>query len=84
MANIKSATKRINTSKRNEMRNKQFKSIIKTNIKKVFTSEDENRESALRNALGCLDRAVSKGILKRNTADRKKSAITKKYNASVQ
>ncbi len=83
LANIKSAVKRIRTSKRNEMRNRQFKSIIKTNIKKVFTCEDENRETALRYALGLLDRAVNKGIIKRNTADRRKSAITKKYNRAV-
>ena len=80
MANIKSAKKRIKVSKRNELRNRQFKSIIKTAIKKIALFEGEEKEQALRKAISYLDKAVNKGILKVNTAARKKSLIVK--NAS--
>ncbi len=83
MANIKSAIKRIRTNKRNQIRNKQFKSVIRTNIKKFLTCESENKQITLRKALSCLDKAVNKGILKKNTASRKKSLLVKNYNKDM-
>ena len=79
LANIKSAKKRIKVNDRNALRNKMFKSMIKTNIRKACAVQDENeKENILRIALSSLDKAVNKGILKRNTADRKKSLVARR------
>ncbi len=65
------------------MRNNQFKSMMKTSIKKIDSLEGAEKEAALREALSNIDRSVNKGILKRNTADRKKSSVMRKYNKAV-
>lgn len=83
MANIKSAKKRILVNGKKEIRNKAYKSLIKTTIRKAESSTGEEKETAVRNALSCLDKAVSKGILKRNTADRKKSLVVKRCRESA-
>ncbi len=80
MANIKSAKKRVLVAKRNEERNVAFKSSIKTAVKKVLalaTGEDkEALNAALSKVYQLCDKAVSKGILHKNTAARKKSRLT--------
>ena len=80
MANIKSAKKRVLVAKRNEERNVAFKSSIKTAVKKALalaTSEDkEALNTALAKVYQLCDKAVSKGILHKNTAARKKSRLT--------
>ena len=79
MANIKSAKKRVLTAERNRVRNVAFKTSIKTALKKVLelaTGEDkEALNSAISRAYQLCDKAVSKGILHKNTAARKKSRI---------
>ena len=84
MANIKSAKKRILVAKRNTQRNVAFKTSIKTAVKKVLacaTSEDKTQLNALlSNVYKLCDKAVSKGILHKNTAARKKSRLTKAVN----
>lgn len=84
MANIKSAQKRALIAKRNEARNVAFKSSIKTAIKKALVcaqaKDEENLKSALSNAYKLCDKAVSKGILHKNTAARKKSRLTLAVN----
>lgn len=84
MANIKSAKKRVLIAQRNTERNTAFKTSIKTAIKKVLTcaaSEDKAElNSLLSNVYQLCDKAVSKGILHKNTAARKKSRLTKAVN----
>ena len=84
MANIKSAKKRVLVAKRNEERNVAFKSSIKTAVKKALalaTSEDKEALSkALSKVYQLCDKAVSKGILHKNTAARKKSRLTVAIN----
>ncbi len=84
MANIKSAIKRVLVAKRNEERNVAFKSSIKTAVKKALalaTSEDkEALNAALSKVYQLCDKAVSKGILHKNTAARKKSRLTLAIN----
>ena len=81
MANIKSAKKRVLIAQKNTERNTAFKSAIKTAVKKVLaiaTSEDKAElNTALSKVYQLCDKAVSKGILHRNTAARKKSRLTK-------
>ncbi len=89
MANIKSAKKRILTSQRNYERNVAFRSSIKTAVKKVLVlaqakEKDQNAiNDALSNAYKLCDKAVSKGILHKNTAARKKSRLTLAVNKLI-
>ena len=84
MANIKSAKKRVLVAIRNTERNTAFKTSIKTAVKKVLAvaaSEDKTELNALLSKVYQLcDKAVSKGILHKNTAARKKSRLTKAIN----
>lgn len=82
MANIKSAKKRVLVAERNHERNVAFKSSIKTAVKKVLelANAKEKDQAAVNTALAeaykLCDKAVSKGILHKNTAARKKSRLT--------
>lgn len=84
MANIKSAIKRVLVAKRNEERNVAFKSSIKTAVKKALALASGEDKEALNKALSKVyqlcDKAVSKGILHKNTAARKKSRLTLAIN----
>ena len=82
MANIKSQKKRILTNEKARLRNNSYKSELKTLIRKVESAvESGNKDAAvetLRNASRKLDKAVSKGVLHKNTAANKKSGLAKK------
>lgn len=79
MANIKSAKKRILTAEANRVRNVAVRSEIKTAIKKALTlaeaKDSEALNAAISNVYKLCDQAVSKGILHKNTAARKKSRL---------
>lgn len=80
MANIKSAKKRVLIAEANRQRNVAVKSKIKTTVKKVLELATGDDKEALNLALSQVyklcDMAVSKGILHKNTAARKKSRLT--------
>ncbi len=80
MANIKSSKKRILVAERNAAKNVAFKSSIKTAIKKALelgAGEDKDAlNSAVSKVYQLCDKAVSKGILHKNTASRKKSRLS--------
>ena len=84
MPNIKSAKKRVLLSKAENENNKRVKSALKTTIKKFEAAvEGGNKteaDSAYAAAIKAVDQAVTKGILHKNTAARKKSSITLKMN----
>lgn len=79
MANIKSAKKRVLVAEANRQRNVAFKTSIKTAIKKALGLAEGDDKDALANAISNVyklcDKAVSKGILHKNTAARKKSRL---------
>ena len=85
MAHSASAKKRILVSERNRERNQAIKSRVKTMTKKVLTTVDTKDLEASKTALSVaykeLDKAVSKGIMKKNTASRKKARLAAKVNA---
>ncbi len=80
MANIKSAKKRINVIDRQTMENKSCKSKIATYVKKyklaVDNKETENAQRLLSETFSLIDSAVSKGILQKATANRKKARLS--------
>lgn len=85
MPNIKSAEKRVKVGATKELRNKMIKSALRTSVKKAdaaVASSAENKEESYTAAVKAIDKAVAKGILHKNTAARKKSALTKKLNAT--
>ena len=81
MANIKSQIKRNKQNETRRLRNKAAKSEIKTRVKvatATATSGDETSAEALRLACKKLDKAAAKGIIHKNQAANRKSAIQKK------
>ena len=79
MANIKSAKKRVLIAEANRQRNVAFKTSIKTALKKALALAEGEDKDALNSAISKVyqlcDKAVSKGILHKNTAARKKSRL---------
>lgn len=83
MPNIKSAKKRVKVSVVKAQRNKTYKSALKTSIKKAdnaIAAGAEDKAQALTAAIKTIDRAVSKGILHKNTAARRKSRLVLSSN----
>jgi small subunit ribosomal protein S20 len=85
MANIKSQIKRIATNAKATERNKAVKSELRTAVnavkKAVAASDKAAATTALSTAGKKLDKAVSKGVIHKNNAANRKSAIAKKVNA---
>lgn len=85
MPNIKSAKKRVLVANANHERNKSANSALKTAIKKADAAIAENsaeKEVAVKAAVKSIDKAVAQGIIHKNNAARKKSAIVTKLNKS--
>jgi len=84
MANIKSAMKRAKTNETSRIRNKIVKTNLKTSVKKfeiaVTEGNTEEAQEAYRLASKKIDMAVTKGILHKNTAARKKSTLARILN----
>lgn len=83
MPNIKSAKKRVIVNQNNAMRNKSFRSELRTSIKKAdaaITAGTADKETAVKLAVKKIDAAAAKGILHKNNAARKKSALVKRLN----
>ena len=85
MANIKSQIKRNRQNEKRRLRNKAVKSSLKTAIRKfneaVQTGDTAAAQTLLRDASRKLDKAVSKGVIHKNQAANRKSAIAKRHNA---
>ncbi|RCV50579.1 30S ribosomal protein S20 [Marinitenerispora sediminis] len=85
MANIKSQKKRNRQNEKRRLRNKAVKSSLKTAIRKFReAAEAGNTEQAVvlqRAAARQLDKAVSKGVIHRNQAANRKSAIARRAHA---
>ena len=84
MANIKSAKKRILVNQAKALQNQMIKSQLKTVIKKFNAAVDAGDKAAAselyRLAVKKVDQAVAHGILHKNNAAHKKSALTLKFN----
>ena len=84
MPNIKSAIKRTKVIETKTLRNKMIKSEFKTAIRVFSTaveSGDKSKaEETFKVAVRKIDQACSKGVIKKNTASRKKSALAKTLN----
>ena len=81
MANIKSQIKRNKTNESARLRNKATKSSLKTAVKRFRSAADAGDQTAaaaaLHDASRKLDKAASKGVIHKNQAANRKSAMAK-------
>ena len=82
MANIKSQIKRNRQNEKRRTRNKAIRSEVNSRVKSTLKTAEsgESDEEALRIAIKKIDKAARRNILHKNTAARKKSRLTKRYN----
>lgn len=83
MPNIKSAKKRVKVIAAKNLQNKAVRSDLRTAIKKAelaLANGTEDKAQVVKLAVKKIDRAVSKGILHKNNASRKKSQLALKIN----
>lgn len=94
MANIKSAMKRAQIAERNRLRNKSYKSAVKTLTKRYLAAVEayeanpgsealEEVKQRMSAAYSKIDKAVKRGALHQNNGARKKSRIARIYKQHV-
>jgi len=85
MANTRSALKRMRQSEKRRVRNAAVRSTVRTAVKgtraAIAASSVEEARTNLARAIRLLDKAVTKGVVHRNTAARKKSRLARQLNA---
>jgi small subunit ribosomal protein S20 len=81
VANVKSQLKRIKTNAKRTERNKAVKSELRTWVRKfreaAASGDADVARDALRTASAKLDKAAAKGVIHKNQAANKKSAMAK-------
>ncbi|MCR6544953.1 30S ribosomal protein S20 [Dehalobacterium formicoaceticum] len=84
MPNIKSAKKRVQIAESRRMKNASVKSSVKTAIKKFVevdpSTDKDNAQSLLTQAIRKMDKAAGKGILHKKAVARKKSKLQRAFN----
>ena len=87
MANTNSAKKRIQIAERNRLQNKNYKSTVRTLMKRCFIAcgtfakepgeeSKENLQKTFNMAFSKIDKAIKKGVLHRNTGANQKSRLS--------
>ena len=86
MANTKSAMKQMRQSERRRLRNRSIRSRVRSAVKtarETVGTPGTDATATVREAIRALDRAVTKGVIHRNTAARKKSALARRLAKSA-
>ena len=87
MANIKSQIKRVKTNEKRRQRNKSVRSSVRTAVRKfreaVEAGNTEEAATLQRAAARALDKAASKGVIHKNQAANRKSAMAKRVNSAA-
>ena len=86
MANIKSQIKRNRQNEKRRQRNKTVRSEMRTRTKTAVAAAEnaaESADDALRIAIKRIDRAAANGVIHKNQAARRKSRLTKQFNAAT-
>ena len=73
--------KRVRQSRKSNLRNRHYKSIMRTAIKNVLEAEKKTASELLTKAISTIDRIYAKGIIHRNNASRHKSKLTRYVNS---
>lgn len=82
MPNIKSAKKRVKVSEKKNLRNRMAKSAMKTVVKK-FEAAVATGTADINAVQSALDKAVTKGVMSKNAANRKKARLAKRLNKAA-
>ncbi|MDD2427230.1 MAG: 30S ribosomal protein S20 [Eubacteriales bacterium] len=80
MPNIKSSERRVRSNERKAEYNKRIRSELKTVVKKAISAKEQdlvNQDDLVKQAQQKLDQAVTKGIIHKNTAARRKARIAR-------
>ena len=82
MPNIKAAMKRVKVTEKKNLRNRMMKSAMRTSVKKFDAAVTAGQVDAqlLSATSSAVDRAVSKGVMSKNAANRKKARMAKAMN----
>jgi small subunit ribosomal protein S20 len=86
MPNTKSAKKELRKSKTRQVYNKKIKDNVKTLVKKsrkAIEAGDVKAKELVEQTFKAIDKAAQKGVIKKNTRDRKKSRLHQKLNQSL-
>ena len=85
MPNIKSSEKSMKKDAARNRRNNMRKSLLKTSLRKfqaaVAAGDPEKVREVLMQTTRIIDKSASKGVIHRNAAARRKSRLSKQYNA---
>ena len=86
LPNIKSAVKRVEVTKKKNLRNRMVKSAMRTTVKKYESAVVAGTADAqaLSNVQGAIDRAATKGVIHKNAANRKKARLAKRLNKAAE
>jgi len=76
-----SELKRVRQSRRNNLRNRHYKSMMKTSIKKVLQADKNDASDLLKQAISTIDQVCGKGIIHKNRASHHKSKLSKHVNS---
>ena len=76
-----SELKRVRQSRRDNLRNRHYKSMMKTSIKKVMEADEKDAPKLLNQAISTIDRVCCKGIIHKNRASHHKSRLNKYINS---
>jgi len=78
-----STLKRVRQSKKRNLRNKHYKSMMNTAIKNYLNSKTkDDSKSLLRNAISIIDKVVRKGVIHQNKGANQKSKLMLHFNSS--
>ena len=86
MANTRSARKRIKQNEKRRLRNRAVRSAVRSSIKgarETLVAKGSESAAAVHDAIRAIDRAVTQGVIHRNTAARRKSALARKLNVGA-
>jgi small subunit ribosomal protein S20 len=83
VANTKSAIKRMRQNETRRLRNRTIRSQVRTAVKSARTTQGGDLRTAVAEAIRSLDKAVTKGVIHRNTAARKKSSLARRLPAAT-
>lgn len=86
MPNIKSAKKRVKVTEKKNLRNRMVKSGVRTSVKKfeaAVAADPATANVQLNATASAIDKAVTKGVISKNAANRKKARLAKQLNKAA-
>ena len=76
-----STLKRVRQSNKRNIRNKHYKSMLSTSVKKYLNEENKDQsEALLKDAISTIDKVVQKGVIHKNRGSQQKSKLMGHFN----